>query len=192
MDSKALSVDNPQLLDNLNLLNNDIPTRAAILLFHHKPEKWIPGSFIKIGYFKSDSDIVYQDEVHGSLISQADNVIDLIYLKYLKGIISYDNITRVETYPYPKEGLREAVLNAIAHKNYATLTPIQIRVYDDKIMIANDCVFPEDWTVENLMKPHKSRPYNPLIASTFYRAGYIESWGRGIEKIHQREQLKPL
>ena len=34
--------------------------------------------------------------------------------------------------------------------------------------IANDCVFPEDWTVENLMKPHKSRPYNPLIASTFY------------------------
>ena len=81
--------------------------------------------------------------------------------------------------------MREAVLNAIAHKNYATLTPIQIRVYDDKIMIANDCVFPEDWTVENLMKPHKSRPYNPLIASTFYRAGYIESWGRGIEKIKE-------
>ena len=128
---------------------------------------------------------MYQDEVHGSLISQADNVIDLIYLKYLKGIISYDNITRVETYPYPKEGLREAILNAIAHKNYATLTPIQIRIYDDKIMIANDCVFPEDWTVENLMKPHKSRPYNPLIASTFYRAGYIESWGRGIEKIKE-------
>ncbi|WP_303805215.1 ATP-binding protein [Ruminococcus flavefaciens] len=76
-------------------------------------------------------------------------------------------------------------MNAIAHKNYATLTPIQIRVYDDKIMIANDCVFPEDWTVENLMKPHKSRPYNPLIASTFYRAGYIESWGRGIEKIKE-------
>ena len=73
MDSKSLSVGNPQLLDNLNLLNNDIPTRAAILLFHHKPEKWIPDSFIKIGYFKSDSDIVYQDEVHGSLISQADN-----------------------------------------------------------------------------------------------------------------------
>jgi ATP-dependent DNA helicase RecG len=72
MDSKALSVDNPQLLDNLNLLNNDIPKRTAILLFHHKPEKWIPGSFIKIGYFKSDSEIVYQDEVHGSLISQAE------------------------------------------------------------------------------------------------------------------------
>ncbi len=185
MDSKVLKVSNAQLLDNLNLLHNGLPTRAAILLFHHNPEKWIPGSFIKIGFFKSDSEIVYQDEVHGSLLSQADNVIELIYLKYLQGIISYHNITRIETYPYPKDALREAVLNAIAHKNYATLTPVQIRIYENKIMIANDCIFPEDWTVENLMNPHKSRPYNPLIASAFYRAGYIESWGRGIEKISE-------
>lgn len=52
-------------------------------------------------------------------------------------------------------------------------------------MIANDCVSPEDWTVENLMGSQKSRPYIPLIASTFYRAGYFESWGRGIEKIKE-------
>lgn len=50
-------------------------------------------------------------------------------------------------------------------------------------MIANDCVFPEDWTVEDLMGSHKSRPYNPLIANTFFRAGFIEAWGRGIQKI---------
>ena len=110
-------------------------------------------------------------------------MVDLIYTKYLKGIISYQNITRVETYPYPKEAIREAVLNAIAHKNYATLTPIQIRVYDDKIMIANDCIFPEDWTVDDLLKSHKSRPYNPRIANTFFRSGFIEAWGRGIQKI---------
>ncbi len=116
-------------------------------------------------------------------MSQADRVVDLIYTKYLKGIISYQNITRVETYPYPKEAIREAVLNAISHKNYATLVPTQIRVYDDKIIIANDCVFPEDWTVDDLMGPHKSRPYNPLIANTFFRAGFIEAWGRGIQKI---------
>ena len=115
--------------------------------------------------------------------SQADKVVDLIYTKYLKGIISYQNITRVETYPYPKEAIREAVLNAISHKNYATLVPIQIRVYDNKIMIANDCVFPEDWTIDDLMGTHKSRPYNPLIANTFFRAGFIEAWGRGIQKI---------
>lgn len=45
------------------------------------------------------------------------------------------------------------------------------------------CVFPSDWTTENLMRTHNSRPYNPDLAGTFYRAGYIEAWGRGIQKI---------
>lgn len=183
MDEPDIQVSNEQLLDNLNLINEGALTRAAVLLFHHNPEKWIPGSYVKIAYFQSESDILYQDEVHGSLLSQADKVVDLIYTKYLRGIISYQNITRVETYPYPKEAIREAVLNAISHKNYAALVPIQIRVYDHKIMIANDCVFPEDWTVDDLMGQHKSRPYNPLIANTFFRAGFIEAWGRGIQKI---------
>lgn len=49
--------------------------------------------------------------------------------------------------------------------------------------ISNACVFPSDWTTENLMKTHNSRPYNPDLANTFFRAGYIEAWGRGIQKI---------
>ena len=65
------------------------------------------------------------------------------------------------------------------------MVPIQIRVYADRLIIANDCIFPEDWTVEDLLKQHKSRPYNPLIANAFYRAGFIESWGRGIQKIKE-------
>ena len=55
-------------------------------------------------------------------------------------------------------------------------------VYADRIYIANDCIFPEDWTINDLMGKHRSRPYNPLIANTFFRAGFIEAWGRGIEK----------
>lgn len=54
---------------------------------------------------------------------------------------------------------------------------------NDRLVIANDCVFPEDWTVNDLLKEHKSRPYNPNIAAVFYRAGLIESWGRGINSI---------
>ncbi len=104
--------------------------------------------------------------------------------KYLKGIISYEDIIRVENFPYPREAIREAVLNAIAHKNYATLIPIQIQIFDDKLLISNDCVFPEDWTMKDFLGAHRSRPYNPLIANTFYRAGFIESWGRGIQKIN--------
>ena len=183
MDKKDIDSSNEQLLDSLNLLDHGMLKRAAVLLFHHNPEKWIPGSYVKIGYFETDSELRYQDEIHGSLISQADKVVDLIFTKYLKAEISYRGVTRVETYPFPKEAIREAVFNAIAHKFYGTLIPIQIRVYADKIIIANDCVFPDDWTVDDLMGSHRSRPYNPLIANTFFRAGFIEAWGRGIEKI---------
>lgn len=170
---------------HLRLMENGVINRAGILLFHHDPERWVFGAYIKIGYFETDSDLRYQDDVHGSLISQADKVIDLLFTKYLKAEISYEDVTRVETYPYPREALREAIYNAIVHKNYATFIPIQISVYKDRIYIGNECVFPDDWTVDNLLKKHNSRAYNPLIANTFFRSGYIEAWGRGIEKIRE-------
>lgn len=79
--------------------------------------------------------------------------------------------------------LKEAVYNAIIHSNYAAQIPIQISVYADKLYISNDCIFPVGWTVETLMEKHRSQPYNPSIANGFFRAGYVETWGRGIEKI---------
>ena len=185
MSAENVNIDNAQLLDSLNLIDGSFLKRAGVLLFHHNPEKWIPGCYIKIGYFSSDTEVVYQDEIHGSLLSQAEKVIDLIYTKYLKGIISYEGVSRIETYPYPRDAVREAVLNAIAHKNYSTLIPIQIKVFDEKMSISNDCIFPDDWTMEDFLGCHRSRPYNPLIANTFYRAGFIESWGRGIQKIRE-------
>ncbi len=172
-------------LENLNLLVDNRLTRAAVLMFHHKPEKWVPGAFVKIGYFENEANVLYQDEVHGSLLEQVDEVIDLIYTKYLKGIISYDDITRVTTYPYPRNAVRELVLNAIAHKNYALMIPIQIKIFPDHMVISNDCVFPKDWTVRDLLGPHRSIPHNPMIAYAFYRAGFIESWGRGIQKVRE-------
>lgn len=185
MDKKDIEATNEELLDSLNLLDNGQLKRAAVLLFHHNPEKWVPGAYVKIGFFESDSELRYQDEIHGSLISQADKVVDLIFTKYLKANITYQGVTRVETYPFPKEAIREAVYNSIAHKFYGALIPIQISVYENKLYIANDCIFPEDWTLQDLLGKHRSRPYNPLIANTFFRAGFIESWGRGIEKIKE-------
>ena len=184
MEPEDLELSNEELLNHLDLLSPEGKlTRAAILLFHNTPEKWIAGSHIKIGFFETDADLRYQDEIRGSLISQAEKVIDLLFTKYLKADISYDGVTRVETYPYPQSGIREAVYNAIVHKAYHTLIPIQISVYDDKLYIGNDCVFPQDWTAADLMVKHRSRPHNPHIASVFFRAGFIEAWGRGIEKI---------
>lgn len=183
MMEEDLGMNNEQLLDSLGLVENGKLKRAAVLLFHRNPEKWVTGAYIKIGYFGDGSDLRYQDEIHGSLFMQADRVVELIYLKYMKAVISYDNVTRIETYPLPKSAVREAVYNAIIHSNYAALIPIQIRIHEDAVYISNDCVFPVGWTIETLMERHRSVPYNPNIANAFFRAGYVETWGRGIEKI---------
>jgi ATP-dependent DNA helicase RecG len=75
------------------------------------------------------------------------------------------------------------LLNAVAHKDYTGTYPIQISVYADKIMIWNYGRLPENWTVEDLLNKHSSQPRNPDIATSFFRSGYVESWGRGMDKM---------
>ncbi|MCD8076295.1 MAG: putative DNA binding domain-containing protein [Lachnospiraceae bacterium] len=183
MTKEDLDIPNEELLDHLDLLTNGKLKRAAVMLFYNKPGRIITGCYVKIGKFGEGSDLQYQDTIEGSLFDIADRVIDLIYTKYLKAAITYEHDVRVETYPFPREGVREAVYNALGHNNYADSVPIQIRIEDDAMYISNNCILPKDWTTETLMKPHKSMPFNPSIANAFYRAGYIEAWGRGIQKI---------
>lgn len=181
---QALTEGNSLLLKNLDLMEDEDLKRAAILLFHPRPDKFISGAFIKIGYFENDADLIFQDEIKGNLIEQVEKTIDLLFTKYIKAIISYEGVYRVETYEYPIEAVREAVHNAIAHKDYAGTPPIQISIYKDKIMIWNYGQLPEGWTMEKLTgSKHPSIPYNPDIANAFFRIGYIEAWGRGFSKM---------
>lgn len=183
MEEGALQDNNQYLLEKLRLFEGEYLKRAAVLLFHPDPEKYITGAFIKIGYFRNDADLIYQDEVHGNLFQQVSVLMDLLTTKYLKALIRYEDIQRVEELPIPRGALREAILNAIVHKDYVSATPIQISVYDDKLMIWNCGVLPENWSIETLLSKHGSRPYNPDVANVFFRAGEIEAWGRGIERI---------
>lgn len=172
------------LLEKLNLIAPDGNLKkAGVLLFHPKPDKLFTGATAKIGFFRSDDDLAFQDEVKGPLIEQAEEVTDLLLTKYLKAQITYDGLQRKENFPVPPPALREAVLNAIVHKDYASGIPIQISVYNNKPVIWNEGELPEDWTVAKLKVKHPSRPYNPDIANAFFRAGLIESWGRGTIKI---------
>ncbi|MGQ3014743.1 MAG: ATP-binding protein [Flavobacteriales bacterium] len=179
----SLTETNEHLLENLKLTEDGYLKRAAILLFHSDPESLVVGAYIRIGYFETDTDLRYQDEIHGNLFEQVEKTMDLLFTKYIKAEISYEDIYRIETFEYPRDAIREALLNAVVHKDYSGNTPIQISVYKDRIMFWNEGQLPEEWTIENLLVKHASRPYNPDIANAFFRIGYIESWGRGISKM---------
>ena len=127
LEDSVLQENRKSLLRKLHLVEGSYLKRAAALLFHEDPEQYVTGAYVKIGFFKTDSDLIYQDEIHGNLFQQVDKTIDLLLTKYMKAYISYEGLQRVERYLFPAPALREALLNAIIHKDYSSGVPIQIQ-----------------------------------------------------------------
>jgi ATP-dependent DNA helicase RecG len=172
------------VLEKLNLITKDGQlTNAAILLFGKNPYSISATTSFKIGRFgKEPHDLRFQDIIETNLFIMADKVMEKLNDKYLVRPITYKGLERVEPLEYPESALREALLNAIIHKDYSS-TWIFLRVYDNKLEIWNPGNLPEELTIEKLKEIHSSYPRNPNIAGVFFKAGYIESWGRGINKI---------
>ena len=188
-----LDEDNAHLLERLHLTDGGMLKRAAWMLFHADPERIATGAIVKIGFFRNDSDLLYHDVITGDLFTQVEKTIDVLQTKYLKADITYEGLQRVERFPVPPAALRETITNAIAHKDYASGTPIQIRVLADRLVSWNPGHLPEGWTIERLLAAHPSHPANPDIANAFFRAGAIESWDRGLDLIRRtcRDQNAP-
>lgn len=183
MSRADVEVERAELLDKLGLIIDGRLTRAAILLFHRRPDRCVSSCYSQIGYFLNDVDLKFQDEIRGSLMIQAERIIELLYLKYFVAPISYRGIIRIDNYPYPKDAVRELVYNALMHQDFVNGGSVQISVYPDKLYISNAGGLPQNWTVAKLMGKHRSEVRNGLVASVFYRAGFVERWGRGIEKV---------
>lgn len=171
------------ILKNLDLADEDNNIRnAAILLFGKQPSRFFSCIEFKIGRFLDESELINQDIITGNLIQMADKVIETLDNKYLIRPIHYEGLQRIEPLEIPKDALREIIFNAIIHKEYPGYST-QMRVYNDKIWLWNYGNLPEGITFEQFMNEHSSCPRNRLIARVFYLAGFIESWGRGINKI---------
>lgn len=108
---------------------------------------------------------------------------EILQTKYLTRISKFEGIRRRDVLEYPEDALREAIINAVIHRDYLGTSAIQIRVYDDKLVIINEGKLPPEVPVEKLKEEHVSKPRNPLLARIFYFAGLIEAWGRGTIKI---------
>ncbi|UKI56669.1 MAG: hypothetical protein L6V90_05990 [Treponema succinifaciens] len=99
-------------------------------------------------------------------------------------------LNRKETFFFPRAAFRELLLNAVIHKDYLSTTPIQIRIYKDKIRLWNDGALPKEVPVEDLYKEHVSKPCNPNLANVFFKCGMIESRARGLVRLHDTVKKK--
>lgn len=133
LQSGRIPLDTPKnetsaLLENLRLTTESGTLKnAAILLFGRDPMKFFLSSYFKIGRFgDSDSDLRFQDIIEGNIFEMADKVMHRLKEKYLVSPISYEGLHRLETLEYPEAALREAILNAIVHRDYTDGSTIQL------------------------------------------------------------------
>jgi len=181
-----------EILKKLRLLTKDGLTNAAVVLFGKDPGEFYPNLFVKIGRFgDSVVDMRFQEVCEGNLIELLGNVMEMLERKFLIKPVRFEGLQRIEELEYPVPALREMLLNALVHRNYlGSMT--QVKVFDDRLSIWNAGQLPEELTIEKLFQLHESIPRNPLIAEVCYRAGYIDSWGRGVEKIAEACQKAGL
>lgn len=189
-----------QILEKLRLQKDSKLKRAAIILFGKDPNQFYPNILVKIGRFTgTDEDLTFQEIEEGNLIELLTCVTEQLNRKFLTKQIDFKGLQRIEKGEYPVAAIREMLLNALVHRNYMG-SSIQMRVYDNKLSIWNEGNLPEGLDYEALKRNHSSRPRNPIIADVCFKAGYIDSWGRGTLKIYKsckeaelpEPEIKPL
>jgi ATP-dependent DNA helicase RecG len=168
-------------------MKNETLTNAAILLFAKNPQDFFIQSGVKTIRFKGTDvtgEMLDFKDVESDLISEVESIENFIYQNIsLKAWIEDGKIERQEKWEYPPKVIREALVNAIIHRDYRFTAKVQIRIFDDRIELWNPGRLPEGWTIKTLKQQHFSEPFNPLLARMFFWIRYIEEIGTGTNKI---------
>jgi len=179
------------ILQKLDLVRDEKLTAAAALLFTDDPKRLFAGAQIELGRFQGNT-ILDSHIFDGSLWDQVDNTISQlrnmveVHFDVTVEEASLEGLQRQEIWTYPAEAIREALLNAIVHRDYTLSAPIQIRVQNDRLSIWSPGKLYQDLSLEQLYQPvHPSFRRNHLIAAVFYYARLIERWGTGTTRILQ-------
>jgi len=171
------------ILERLELIADGKLKNGALLLFGNNPQKHFINLCVRIGRFKTETTIIDDKWIKGNLFEQFEETLNILK-QHISVRYEIKGIEREDIWDYPIPALREAVLNALIHRDYFNIANfITIKVYDDHIWFCNPGGLPEGITVEQLKRPHSSHLRNPLIAKVFYLVGYIEQYGSGTVRM---------
>ena len=173
-----------EALRKLNLIKKDKLTNGAILLFGKNPQKFFLQSETRCARFKGIEPLEFIDMkvFGGNIIDQREDALEFVK-EHIQLHAEIKGTERIERWEYPIEAIREAVTNALCHRNYKISSNVQIRVFDDRIEVWGCGPLPEPLTVEDLRKKHDSVLRNPLIGRCFFLIKYIEQWGTGTNRM---------
>lgn len=182
----AITASIEDTLSKWKLTVNGLPTNGAALLFSDNVYPY-DNFKLRLARFKgtTKSEFIDNQIAEGNLFDLLDAGMSFLFKHLnLSGKITGNSLMREESLEVPVKALREALVNALCHRQWekANLT-ISIAVYDDRVEITNPGILPPQITPENIKESHESFPYNRNIAQTLYRSTFLESWGSGIHRI---------
>jgi ATP-dependent DNA helicase RecG len=161
-------------------------TNSAILLFGRMPQQHFLQAAVRCARFKGTKPLEFIDMkvFDGDIIDQVDAAEGFVLRHITRSAwIEPTKIERQERWEYPPDAVREAIVNAICHRDYESTANAQIRIFDDRIEIWGCGTLPKPLTPDDLKGKHKSIPRNPLIAKCFFLIKYIEQWGTGTNRM---------
>lgn len=183
LPESSISANIPDILKKLDLMVNGKLTNAAVILFCKNENKQFMQSTLKLARFKGIDKTEFLDTkaFKDNAFNLYDKAMDFLAFNLpVAARIEAGNPNRVEKPAIPYNVLREAITNAIVHRDYSHAGgSTSIAIYDDRVNITNTGALPKGVLLSQLSKEHPSIPRNPLIAHVFYLCGKIEKWGRG-------------
>ena len=184
-----LKPDTPvkDVLIHLNLLKQGKPSNSAILLFGKNPHRFFLQAEVKCIQFPGTEIEKPFSSYHiydGDLFEQIDKAVAFVLDAIRLPVIQQEHTAQVKRpYEIPVFAIQEAIVNAVAHRDYNTTAGVQVMVFTDRLEIWNSGSLPNQLSIEDLKKPHTSYPNNPLIAGVLYLADYIQKAGSGIPEM---------
>lgn len=182
--------DHDMDMQSLNIVKGEKLTNAGVMCFTNNPQDTISGTTVRLVEFTDDEMQQYKErkEFTGPL-NEVVVAIEQYFLKNLSRVGGFHiGFKSQEFLEYPIKGLREALINAVLHRNYFDPAETQIFIYPNRIEINNPGSFPPGVTLEN--PEHK--PRNPIVAQIFYDLGLTEKYGSGLRKIFKSAEEHPF
>jgi len=172
-----------ELLTHLNLLDDGRPTNAAVLLFGLQPQRFLMASEVKCAHFHGTEvakPIPSYQVYKGSAFAVVDQAVDFVMSKIALRVGTRAAGPQADVrYEIPREVVVEAIVNAVAHRDYTSNGSVQVMLFADRLEVWNPGRLPQSLTLAMLREPHGSVPGNPLLAEPLYLVKYIERMGTG-------------
>ena len=179
--------DAADVLDRLGLRIGGRVLNAAVVAFGRRMLPHYPQCQLRMARFRGTdkTEFLDQRQIHGHALQLLEEANQFLQRHLpVAGRIEPGVFERADAPLFPPVALREALVNAFCHRDYAIVGgAVSLAIYDDRFEIWSDGTLPSEISIEDLKREHLSRPRNPLIANIFYRRGLIEQWGRGTQKI---------